>query len=894
MGALLTVLILAYLMYYAIGILGGMFQKRRAKEVAEEKARQEKIDAAREKQESEERARKDAEEKARQEILKAAREKQESEERARKDAEEKARQERVLNCISWAKELGIQLNSEQALAVCSREDKNWLVTARAGSGKTRVLTTRATWLIENCDVDPSELLLLAFNKKAQEEMEKRLKSQLGERTPHVMTFHALAYRLVRPKEKILYDNHEAGQYELTEQVMNLVYEDLSSAVKDLSERPHLKEEIFKLITQRYRDVWSHILREEEDFEEKKMFTAKKIVIDGDNKSLDGTYLKSGGEKLISNVLFENNVKYEYEPYFEWDGTRYNPDFAIKTGDDSGVVIEYFGMNTPEYNDQRLKKRGFWKEKENWKLIEFEPTDITRSGEMAFSMHLLEKLSDLGIEHRPLTDEEIERKLPTVLLRNEFIEAYTSFIVRCRRSKISNGDLSELISKHKFEDREEELFLTVVEQIYKDYLEEIIGGVQGNEVYEDFSGLIWRAVNKLTQHESIFESPSHRGDLKNIRHVLIDEFQDFSEQFYALLEASKTVNSSFRTFAVGDDWQAINGFAGSDLKFFKEFDNHFKNSSNLSLRKNYRSRKPIVDVSNALMENTENPDETVSLSGIAVSEEGGQARIWHLNEFINTPSEDISHGTDNFKAALLRLIKFNFDKDRNVVILSRTNSIKGLKLSQYKKELLKYFLPEERRELTVSTTHKYKGLEKEVVIVLDPGRYPLIHPHWKFQSIFGDSEEQITDAERRLFYVALSRAEIVMDVLVDKWEPPSKKEGTGDNDQSTLYKDQNFPIFLEGIRRKFTEYEWKALPPIEYKGPNKKLVRVSGAFKVKNFLISGGYTFQENGQYWFKAFPSQNLEDPTVFEDEHWFDPPVQVQIFETNGDIFWKRKAMRS
>ena len=94
--------------------------------------------------------------------------------------------------------------------------------------------------------------------------------------------------------------------------------------------------------------------------------------------------------------------------------------------------------------------------------------------------------------------------------------------------------------------------------------------------------------------------------------------------------------------------------------------------------------------------------------------------------------------------------------------------------------------------------------------------------------------------------------------------------------------------------KFKKHDWEALLPTEYKGPNKKVVRVSGAFKVKDFLISSGYTYQENGQYWFKAFPSQNLEDPTVFEDEPWFDPPVQVQILETNGDIFWKRKAMRS
>ena len=76
------------------------------------------------------------------------------------------------------------------------------------------------------------------------------------------------------------------------------------------------------------------------------------------------------------------------------------------------------------------------------------------------------------------------------------------------------------------------------------------------------------------------------------------------------------------------------------------------------------------------------------------------------------------------------------------------------------ELVRSYLPEESRKLvTISTAHKYKGLQKDVVIILDaiPRCYPLIHPDLMFTRVFGDSIESVVNEERRLFYVALTRA-----------------------------------------------------------------------------------------------------------------------------------------
>jgi DNA helicase-4 len=98
----------------------------------------------------------------------------------------------------WAaRELGQPLDSEQALAVATFGG-DARVIARAGSGKTRTLVTRAIFLVKHCRLEPRAVLLLAFNRRAADEMHARLKEHLGARLPHVMTFHALALRARSP------------------------------------------------------------------------------------------------------------------------------------------------------------------------------------------------------------------------------------------------------------------------------------------------------------------------------------------------------------------------------------------------------------------------------------------------------------------------------------------------------------------------------------------------------------------------------------------------------------------------------------------------------------------------------------------------------------------------
>jgi DNA helicase-2/ATP-dependent DNA helicase PcrA len=102
--------------------------------------------------------------------------------------------------------LGITLDEEQKEAVMTI-DGPLLILAGAGSGKTRVLTTRALYMIEEKAIDPSSLMLVTFTAKAAREMHERLKTQTKLPASHlgrliIGTFHSIFYKM------LLHDNRE--------------------------------------------------------------------------------------------------------------------------------------------------------------------------------------------------------------------------------------------------------------------------------------------------------------------------------------------------------------------------------------------------------------------------------------------------------------------------------------------------------------------------------------------------------------------------------------------------------------------------------------------------------------------------------------------------------------
>ena len=804
-----------------------------------------------------------------------------------------------------------KLPDEQQIAAISSVHEHTQVTARAGSGKTTTLVTRTLFLMRHCRVAPSEILILAFNRKAAHEIRKRLlslldndaeaevenefnrltkhankrktaddieatavekvSSKLNITLPHVMTFHALAYSIVHPEEDLLYDESEGGSQKLSQTVQQVIDDHLRV--------PKFREKIRNLMLAHFRDDWERIVEGRHDQSKEEFLRFRRSL---PHISLSGQYVKSYGEKLIANFLFEHDIEHKYEHNHWWNGTNYKPDFTILKTEESGVIIEYFGLTgDPDYDEMSEKKREYWKNKQNWTLLEFTPKDITNKGEIHFYEKLKDALQHQGIRCKRLSEDEIWEKIRDRAI-DRFTKASRGFIARCRKLSLTVSDLRIKAKAHSANTPEESAFIEIVCSIYDAYLERISATGE-----EDFDGLMRRATEEVNCGNTIFKRRSTNGDLGSLRHICIDEFQDFSDLFYQLLSAIRKSSPEAKLFCVGDDWQAINGFAGSDLRFFKQFKQYVGDSRCLNISTNYRSAPAIVEAGNALMLGHGTP--AVASKD---KERAGRVLVSNLDDFKPSSIEENVHSGDIITPAVLRVLgkALSSSDDTRIVLLCRTNNLpyfikykniatKGgsRSLDDYL-NLIRSYLPRDQRErVTISTAHKYKGLEKKMVIILDlvQRRYPLIHPDWQFTRILGNSLENIVEEERRLLYVALTRAEEDLFIFTE-----NRKKSP----------------FLDDLERtaNFASINWELFPPLQ--GATARLMVSIGSqegtggsptYAIKELLKASGYQWQSTGwRSWTKTMPSARFS-AEILKSEVWSASAdgIDVRIFDASDKL---------
>ena len=805
-----------------------------------------------------------------------------------------------------------KLPDDQQIAAISSVHEHTQVTARAGSGKTTTLVTRTLFLMHHCRVAPSEILILAFNRKAALEIRKRLLSLLNndaeaeinneidklkaENTnrrktaddieekavetvssnlnislPHMMTFHALAYSIVHPEESLLYDESEGGSQKLSQTVQQVIDDHLRI--------PKFREKIRNLMLAHFRDDWERIVEGRHDQSKEEFLRFRRSL---PHFSLRGEHVKSYGEKLIANFLFEHDITYKYERNHWWNGINYRPDFTVFKTEKSGVVIEYFGLTgDPDYDEMSEKKREYWKNKQNWTLLEFTPKDITDKGEIHFYGKIKDALQLLGIPCKRLSEDEIWERIRDRAI-DRFTKASKGFIARCRKLSLSVSDLRLKTQTHSALTPEESAFIEIACSIYDAYLNRISATGE-----EDFDGLMRRATEEVNIGNTIFKRRSTDGDLGSLRHICIDEFQDFSDLFYQLLSAIRKSSPEAKLFCVGDDWQAINGFAGSDLMFFKQFKQHVGDSRCLNISTNYRSAPAIVGAGNALMLGHGTP--AVASKD---KERAGRVLVSNLDNFKPSSIEEDVHSGDILTPAILRVLSkaLSSSDDTRVVLLCRTNKIpyfinyknaatKGgsRSLDNYL-DLIRSYLPRDQRErVTISTAHKYKGLEKKMVIVLDlvQRSYPLIHPDWQFTRVLGNSPEKIVEEERRLLYVALTRAE---------------------EDLFIFTENRNKSPFLDDLERtaNFASINWELFPPLQG-ATGRLVVRIgsqegtggSPTYAIKDLLKASGYQWQSTGwRSWTKTMPSARFS-AEILKSEVWSASAdgIDVRIFDATDKL---------
>lgn len=691
---------------------------------------------------------------------------------------------------------------QQAMAISSVVG-NVQVVARAGSGKTETVANRAVFLQKHCGVEPSEMLLLAFNRDAAKEMSERVASKLGGGAlPHIMTFHALAFAIV-PGAKQLLVNQSDGK----DQSLN---QEFQQVLMDAIENPEFEEKIRRLMLAHFRADWEKIASGGFNLSRDEMLKYRRSLA---SETLRGEYVKSYGEKVIANFLFEHDVPYLYEQNHWWSGRNYRPDFTIpKSGSmPKGIVVEYFGLaGDPDYDEQSAEKRDYWEKKAHeWVFVELEPKHLA-SGKMGLERILDQALVAAKVPIKRLSEDEIwHRARERSILR--FTEAVSGFVGRCRKQWLTPKDLARKIGGYPFVSDIEAWFVEIAVEIYETYLNRLdaIG-------CEDFDGLMQQAVSLIGNGKSTFSRNGGDGDLRQLRYVFVDEYQDFTELFHRMIASIRQLNPDVTFFCVGDDWQAINRFAGSDLKYYREFSAIFDPAATLGISTNRRSARDIVNISNALMHGFGDPASAGSV-------DAGQVMIVDLAKFKPSSLEESLFKRSLLTPAVLRLAGKALADGKSVVLLSAKNTLIDpsggmMSLDRYLKRL-KAKLPVPLRDgLSISTAHGFKGNQSDVVIVLDAleRNYPLIHPNWVFARILGESIDAIVDESRRLFYVALTRAKEQLFIVTE-----SKRESP----------------FLDEIRTvlPIAEIDWKGFPPV-MAGNDWITVKILGDYQSVSPLI----------------------------------------------------------
>lgn len=652
----------------------------------------------------------------------------------------------------FANRSDLALDDEQADAV-AMVDSHIQVTARAGSGKTRTLVARTLFQITHCRIPPSSLLILAFNKKAVEEIEKRLGALLSEeQMPHILTFHALAHRIVRPQEDLIYDQGDAKEGQVFSATIQRIMDE------EMRGGP-LETELRDLMEQLWEEDLSQIIEGGFHLQTNEFLEFRRQL---PKMTIDGRRVKSEAQKHVANTLLRLGIRYGYrQTVHRYAGKKYAPDFSHYIEQKESWIV--FEILEPAILPSNPAREAFWRSERasNTILIQI-PMDTCDDSEKVLEL-ISRSLREYGFLAVPMSDDELWRTVRDRAI-DDFTKAVKQFISRCQKELITPERLSEMITggseiQTKFWRLGAKIFTLYLQSLTKDHK-------------TDFDQLMLKAAEMIGGGNTRFSSSRGSGNLSSIKHVLIDEFQDFSHLFNELRKSFISQSPEALFFCVGDDWQAINKFAGSDLRYFTEFQNSFKPSIGTLISRNYRSCRNIVEAGNAVMSGEGSPS-------IATNDDPGIIHIIDPNvvQFKYSEAEEIVvEELGEHSVSVLRIVSEQTSRGLKVAVLSRTGSVstpKGmLKLNRWRRKL-QGFLPEENGKLlSVSTTHGYKGKESDVVIFLGPENYPSIHPNAIFNTIFGDTFESNVADEKRLFYVGLTRAKSTLFLLFDLWDENS--------------------------------------------------------------------------------------------------------------------------
>lgn len=665
------------------------------------------------------------------------------------------------------------LDPQQRDSIVKLED-NCLVIASAGSGKTSTILGKAKYLVEKRNIDPSKILLITYTRKAANELHERMRIE----GMTCSTFHALAYQIIA---------QVTGQApSISEASVSLnVFQKLIKDNKDFLHAINnyiINQQSLMRLEHEYRDAFTY-------FEDRKKYGIQALFPDVDGRII---FTRSEEEKRLVSILTRLGVPFRYENAYQVNTTtperrQYRPDFTIYYQNSQGqwqwLYLEHFAIdylgNVPRWFGEGTK--GGWKaankkykEGISWKrnihrqygttLIETTSADFAL-GTGVVEMKLRMELAKYGVPIKERADEELYELL---VKRNRKLEksVYTlilSFITLMKANEKTIDQLLEGIAQRRaehpageipsvrdFQDfRNEAILKDIIKPFYEEYEREL--DARG-EI--DFTDAIIQATELC-----------RKGLWRHYEYILVDEFQDISVDRYKLLQALRSDSPKTKLFCVGDDWQSIFRFAGSDMSLVYEFEKYFGFTEQCKIETTYRFHQPLIDKSSEfIMKNKEQKEKTIKTPD-------GDTYKTYLN-FVKCDGEE----EDGVKKEVEKIIA-DIPNNQSILLLGRYNYDAVSVGYNGKMDMTanRMTVNVGGREIPFLSVHSAKGLEADNVILVNcnQGAYgfpSLIEDDPILDFVLSKSEAYPFAEERRLFYVAMTRARMKMFVLYDQKKP----------------------------------------------------------------------------------------------------------------------------
>lgn len=616
------------------------------------------------------------------------------------------------------------LTDEQIDAVVCMDDRVRLIAA-AGSGKTSTLVAKAAYAVAEGLVQSDRVLVLAFNEAAAREARERLHQRLRllnlPDDVEVRTFHSLGSTLVgraRGRKPAL-SPAVAQQREA---------ERLAGIVAQLCEQ----DPVFAGEWALFRAVYADTSVEE---------TARDALPAGNTLlTRSGDLVRSRGEQLIADWLWFQGVEFVYEQPYAFDTAdaehrQYTPDFYYPSIDlwHEHLALDADGAAPAHFDG--YQQGVDWKRRTHahhgTRLLE---TTTAQIDDGSLMQRLSVALQKGGVVLRPDADRSAKGR--PLLPENRLLDLVGTALRTTKRDGVDAAEFERRARMLRGGSRTRaQLFGRLLAPIRREWDARLVA-----EEKIDFEGMLLEAAEAL---ETGLVTAEY--DL-----VLVDEFQDLNTAFERMLHSLLRRPRS-RLFAVGDDWQAINGFAGADVQGLLAFEQRFGSSSTLRLERTFRSSQPICDAAGTfIMQNPEqlpksvvSDQERVSSSVRIAVVNAEQRQSTAVERFLR----DLQSRIDSARAA------GRPERDRSVLVLGRYN-----RTAQFAPDLSRY--PALR--CAFSTIHQAKGQEADYVVLLDVvsgvSGFPSTKVDDPVLGMLRSAAETFPHAEeRRLLYVAMTRA-----------------------------------------------------------------------------------------------------------------------------------------